>query len=340
MVRKSFDQLLLNANQLRVEYHDKSVDIFELLDAHMKEGRSSDGRCSATFGWYCNKQWTVFFEGKTLGDHLISHDCTCEREWVDRGHDCADETIDPRYTPGCPVSVGHTDEVKAAVVSPDGSKVASGGEDCCIRLWDSTSALEIGLLKSDHGIVECLAFSKDGSMLAAGRGSEILKGACSGRRERKRATRKFHPPRIEVWNIETGVLVHSQVITTSEPPSGRGTDGSPRCVRWGSEEKLAFELRGSVMVLNVAKGIVTKMVGCLKVLQDIAWGPNEMLAASAYSGTVVVWDTNLKTRKDLVCLADCPTRLFWTTAGDLVGIGSWVAGLMVKKFENGREMLK
>jgi len=52
--------------------------------------------------------------------------------------------------------------------SSDGKKLASGGYDWKIKIWDADSGAELRTIVAHTGTVTCLAFSPDGEYLASG----------------------------------------------------------------------------------------------------------------------------------------------------------------------------
>ncbi|MHC5541648.1 WD40 repeat domain-containing protein, partial [Singulisphaera rosea] len=71
-------------------------------------------------------------------------------------------------TGDCQVLRGHSDEVYAVAFHPDGSRLASGGRDGAVWLWDVARGVDVVRLPGHGSYIWSLAFSPDGATLASG----------------------------------------------------------------------------------------------------------------------------------------------------------------------------
>jgi RNA polymerase sigma factor (sigma-70 family) len=69
----------------------------------------------------------------------------------------------------------HDKGVMSVAFSPDGSLLASAGEDRTARLWDLATRREVAVLKGHKDTVNSMAFSPDGSLLATGSSDKSVK---------------------------------------------------------------------------------------------------------------------------------------------------------------------
>ncbi|MEM7700189.1 MAG: c-type cytochrome domain-containing protein, partial [Verrucomicrobiota bacterium] len=113
----------------------------------------------------------------------------------------------------------HRDILFDATFSPDGSKIATGGYDRIIRLWDIKSGKLLRELDGHNGAVFDLAFSPDGTVLASASGDSTGK----------------------VWNVESGERLDTlnqpqgeqfRIAFTSDGRSILGVGADNRIRKW------------------------------------------------------------------------------------------------------------
>ena len=68
----------------------------------------------------------------------------------------------------------HKDSIYALCLSPDGKRLATGGADKVVRLWELATQKETGKLEAHSGHVLALAFNPDGTMLVSGGADKVL----------------------------------------------------------------------------------------------------------------------------------------------------------------------
>ncbi len=148
--------------------------------------------------------------------------------------------------------------------SPDGHRLASGGEDQTVKIWDADNGQEIRTLKGHSDGVWSMAFSPDGRQLATASNDGTVK----------------------VWDAATGQMIHSlqahgSVMSVAFSPDGHrlatatGGSGSP----------------GEVKVWDATVGqVIHTLKGHTQWVTSVAFGPDGLLASASFDQTVKMWD--------------------------------------------------
>jgi WD40 repeat protein len=68
----------------------------------------------------------------------------------------------------------HEGSITSLTISPDGRIIASGSEDCTVRLWRLPDGAPLNILKGHSGAVCSLAFNPDGKTLASGCADNVV----------------------------------------------------------------------------------------------------------------------------------------------------------------------
>jgi WD40 repeat protein len=136
---------------------------------------------------------------------------------------------------------GHTKDVLSVAVSPDGSRIATSGNDLTTRMWDAKTGAQLFLVQ--EGAAGSLAFDRTGSRLLAGcaDGAARVYDAATGaagptlRGHTWRLSAALFTPdgsrivtgswdkSIKVWDAMTG----SEILTLTEPEGVTGLAISP-----------------------------------------------------------------------------------------------------------------
>jgi WD40 repeat protein len=199
----------------------------------------------------------------------------------------------------------HNDVIHHVAWSPDGKRLATGGQDNAIKLWDTISWRKLATFGPLQDAALCVNFSPDGRQLTAAVRNEPLK----------------------VWDIDepqspTEMVGYTALMTTFFSPDGwrivsAGEDGTVRL--WnaaqaadhdrleghiGQVRTIALSRVGNVLASGGADGaiILWNLATCqpLRVLRsrsgtirDLAFSPDgSRLAAAEWEGHLRIWQVD------------------------------------------------
>ena len=218
--------------------------------------------------------------------------------------------VDKMWSPELIQLQGHDAVIKSVAFSPDGSKIISGSHDKTIRVWDSSTGIEmLPPLQGHADWISSVAFSPDGSKIISGSFDKTIRvwDACTGD-QRLPPFRghndwilsvAFSPDgckiisgssdeTIRVWDASTGIEMlpplqgHDRGISSVAFSS----DGSK--IISGSSDK-------TIRVRDASTGIemLPPLRGHDHWINSVAFSPNgSKIISGSFDKTIRVWDAS------------------------------------------------
>ena len=206
---------------------------------------------------------------------------------------------------GCPVTA-HTSRIHALAFSPGGQRLATGGENGAVILWDAhTGKAEQVMHKTDSRGISSLSFSANGARLASSgwNGGICIWNATTGALLRTMAQAScsgifwvhFHPgesrtlltagyDRTHLWDVDSGKFIRSlagsRFAVFSPDGHSIASAGGP-----GSHD---------VLLIDAETGASRRrMLGHTQEVSSASWSiDGTKLASGSYDGTCKVWDSS------------------------------------------------
>jgi WD40 repeat protein/tRNA A-37 threonylcarbamoyl transferase component Bud32 len=169
---------------------------------------------------------------------------------------------------------GHDSIVSSVDFSPDGSRIASGGWDGVVKVWDAATGKELFTLRGHAGWVRCVAFGPKGERLAS----------CG------------QDQTVRVWDLNRRSVLHTLRGHSDMPKGVAFHPGGKWIASCGNDH--------TVMVWNAETGkVVRTLKGHTNVVEAVDFSRDgKLLASAGFDGTLRLWDP--ASGKEVAAFAD------------------------------------
>jgi WD40 repeat protein len=202
-------------------------------------------------------------------------------------------------------SGGLTENVNAIVWFPDGTKLASGGDDKTVQIWDFATSARIYTYNGHNGSVNSVACSPDGKYIASGSADHT----------------------VQVFDASTGKHRYTY----------NGHLDAVTAVAWSPDSKriASGSVDKTVQVWDALTGNhIVKQTQHQEGVSAVAWSPDRndsRIASASYDGAtaVLIWDASSGKVIYPHILEGGATSVAWSSTGQKIACGGSGTGVQV-----------
>lgn len=250
------------------------------------------------------------------------------------------------------ILTGHRGHVDDVVFSPDGSRIASCGEDMTIRLWSTETGALLHTLTGHEGAVMGVDISADGKLVAS---CSEDKTVCLWDMQTGQALRELHGHSSAVWTVAFSLdntmlasCSNDETVRLWNPATGgalktlQGHHNVVVGVDFSSDSTLlaSCSFDKTICLWDVTSGTLQRRLRYTDIVYGVAWSPDgRLLASCSADGSIRLWDTtNGQIAQTLTGHDGAVWTVDFSADGRLLVSGSEDGSLRLWDVQQGREL--